>query len=142
MSGGTQPRDQDLWSAAGIKQEYKFVDEAAKLSSKEGSRNLPAPATDQTPSLDFSTGPAEGGSGTPAYSACSLEIEKINPRLFADADTQSIEPSMPDTIDTVDLTGVDEGMTSQQDRKDFLDDGTIAHGRVSWKQLFTSYLTV
>lgn len=40
ISGDAQRHDLDLWSAAGIKQEYKFVDEAAKLSTKEVSRFL------------------------------------------------------------------------------------------------------
>jgi hypothetical protein len=145
ISGDAQRCDLYPWSAAGIKQEYKFVDEAAKLSTKEVSRSLTASATSTrgpTPSLDFSPESAESGSETPPSSTCGFEIEKIDPRLLADTDPQSVKPSMYNTVETVDLTGVDEGVTSSQGRKDFLKDGIIAHGRSSRKRRFMSYLTV
>jgi len=135
MSGKAQRRDSDPLPSIGIKQEYKFVDEAAKISAKEVSRSLSAPTTStraRTPLLDFSTESAKSGSETPFSSTCSFEIEKIDPRLFADAVSPFIEPSIYNTVKSVDLTGVDEEVTSSQDRKDFLEDETIAHGMCSW----------
>src|SRR3954447_16711555 len=77
ISGDAQRQDLDLWSADGIKQEYKFVDEAAKLSIKEVSRSLTTSATSTrcpSPSLDFSPESAESGSVTPPSSTCGCEM--------------------------------------------------------------------
>ena len=41
-----------------------------------------------------------------------------------------MEPKTCDKFESVDLTGVDEEVTSQ-DRKDFLEDEMIAHGMCS-----------
>ena len=133
MSGDAQRRDSDPLSSNGIKQEYKFVDEAARLSAKEFSRSLSAPTTSTrvgASSLDFGTNSTKSGSETPVSSTCSFEIEKIDPRLLTDADSPSIEPRIYNTFDPVNLTGIDEEVTPQ-DRKNFLEDEMIAHGMCS-----------
>lgn len=130
ISGEAWRRDSDPLPSIGIKQEYKFVDEAAKISAKEVSRSLSAPTTStraRIPSLDFSTESAKSGSKTPFSSTYSFKIEKIDLRLLADAVSPFIKPSIYNTVECVDLTRVDKEVTSSQDRKVFLEDETIAH---------------
>lgn len=135
-------QDPDLESAAGIKQEYKFVDEAAKLLVSRSLTTSAASTRSPSPSLNFSSEPAESGSDTPPSSTSSCEIEKIDPRLLADIDSRSIVSSIYNKVEIVDLSGVEEGVTSSQDQKDFIKDGITSHGRSSRKRLTTSLLTV
>ena len=105
------------------------MDEAAKLSAKEASRNLTASSTSTrvpTLSLEWSPEPAESSFKTPPLSTCSAELEKIDLRLLIETNPPSIGPSTYNTIKIVNLTGLDEEMTSSPDRKDSLKDKIIA----------------
>jgi hypothetical protein len=91
------------------------VDEAARLSAPELSRDATTSSTSSkvlTPSLD----PESGSETTPSL-ACSLQLEKIDSRLLAETSPLSIGSSTHDTIDIVDLTGLDDGMTPSPDHK-------------------------
>ena len=140
---GVGPRqDSDLGSAAGIKQEYKFIDEAAKLVVSRSSTTSAASSRSPSPLLDFSSEPAESGSDTSPSLTSSCEIEKIDPRLLADNDSRSIAAGRYNKVDSVELSGADEGVTSSQDQKDVLKDGMTSHGRSSRKRVTISSLTV
>lgn len=133
MSGDAQRRDSDPLLSTGIKREFKFVDESPKLSAKEFSRSLSVPTTstgDGAPSLNSGADSTKSGSDTPVSSACSFEIEKIDPRLLANADSTFLEPRICNTSEFVDLTGTNEELTPR-DRKGFLEDEMIAHGMCS-----------
>lgn len=136
ISADVRRRGSDLRTAADVKQEYKFVDEAAKISVREASRQSTASLTGSkgsTPSLDWSPESAGGGSETPPSLACSAHLEKIDPRLLVETSRPPIGLSTDGTTEFVDLTGIDEEMTPSTDQKEFLKGKNTAHGTCSRK---------
>ena len=96
----------NIESEAYIKQEYKFVDEAAKLWSRETSRESTSPSISSkgsTPLLDWNADSAQSGSETPPSSTYSDGLDKIDPSLRAGATPPSIGSSLlsPDYYATV-----------------------------------------
>ena len=93
-----------------FKQEYKFVDEAAKVWSRETSRKQTASSISSkgsTPTPDWNADLIQGGSDTPPSSTCNDELDKIDPILLAGSTLPSIGPSTSDATEAVDLTSLD-----------------------------------
>lgn len=135
ISGDNHRRHPAPRSDGHIKQEYKFVDEAAKILA-EVPRSSTGSATSTrspTPSLGFSSESDVSGYEELPSLDCGVKIENIDPRLLTDTSLQTIEPSMYDTIETVDLTGLDEELTSSKNREDFIKDEITAHSSSSPK---------
>ena len=122
VSGDAQRLDPDLQATASVKQEYKFVDEAAKVFAPVTSRRSTTSSTTSktsTPSLCYSPEPSESGSETLPLSTCSADLEKIDPRLLEEVNSSPLRSSTYDTIEIVDLTALDEEMAHSFDRTDF-----------------------
>lgn len=121
ISGDVQLHGSDLRTAADVKPEYKFVDEAAKMSVREVSGRSTASLTSSkgsTPSLDWSPESAGSGSETPPSLACSAHLETIDPRLLVETSHPPMRASTDGTSESVDLTDMDEG-TLHRTRKGF-----------------------
>ena len=97
---------------------YKFVDEAAKLWSRETSRKPTASSTsskDSTPTPDWNADLAQSGSDTPPSSTCSDELDKIDAILLAGSTLPSIEPSTYDAAEVPNLTSLNFETTHSLD---------------------------
>jgi hypothetical protein len=97
-----------------VKQEYKFVDKAANLWSRETSRKPTASSISSkgsTPTPDWDADLAQSRSYTPPSSTCSDELDKIDPILLAGSTLPSIGPSTYDATEVVDLTNLDSETT-------------------------------
>lgn len=143
ISGDVQRRGSDLWTAAHVKPEYKFVDEAAKISVREASRRSTASSTSSkgsTPSLDWSLGSTGSGSETPPSLACSANLEIIDPRLFAETSRPLMRSSTDGTSESVDLTGMDKGTIPSQDQEGFPKAKRTTHSNV-FKEMTTSIVS-
>jgi hypothetical protein len=125
--GDTNVTDIDIETEVRIKQEYQFVDEAAKLRSRDVSwksttSSISSKHSTSTP--DWNVDSVELGTETPPSSTCSDELDNIDPRLRAGATPPFMGSSLSlgsnnnatavsalDTIEVVDLTGLDSEPT-------------------------------
>ena len=109
-----------------IKQEYQFVDEAAKLRSRDTSRksttsSISSKRSTSTP--EWNVDSVERGTETPPSSTCSDELDNIDPRLRAGATPPFVGSSLSpgnnnatavpfhNATEVVDLTGLDSEPT-------------------------------
>lgn len=136
ISGDVQPRGSDLRTAADIKPEYKFVDEAAKMSVREVPRRLTGSLTSSrgsTPSLDWNPESARSGSETPPSLAYSAHLDMIDPRLLVETSRPPLRSSTDGITESVDLTGMDEDTTPSQDQEGFPEGKRTTHSTCSRK---------
>lgn len=101
-----------------VKQEYKFVDEAAKLRIRETSRestssSITSKRSTSTPGWNADL--TQKDLDTPPSSTSSDEPCKIDPRLLAGATLPSVGPSICDATEVVDLTKLDPETTYSPD---------------------------
>ncbi|KAL8880142.1 MAG: hypothetical protein Q9192_008083 [Flavoplaca navasiana] len=102
-----------------VKQEYKFVDEAAKLWSRETFRKPTASSISSkgsAPTPDWNADLAQSGSDTLPSFSCSDELDKIDPILLAGSTLPSIGLITSGTTEAVDLTSLDSQTTHPLDR--------------------------
>lgn len=101
-----------------VKQEYKFVNEAAKLRIRETFRESTSSSITfkpSTPTSDWNADLVQRDLNTPPSSTYSDEPYKIDPRLLAGATLPSVGPSIYDAIEVVDLTKLDPETTHPPD---------------------------
>ncbi len=153
-SENTNVTDIDIKTEVRIKQKYQFVNEATKLQSWNVSQKLTTSSISLNHSistLNWNVNSVECSTETPSLSTCSDELNKINPRLCAEAtpsfvgsslslnNNNTITISFHNATKVVNLISLDSELTYSLTLTDFFEH-TVTSQCMSWQSI-TLFIT-